>query len=69
MSEHERRDDDLGQAGLAVQRPDNIVPKSDGRVRDEALLAAVRLTRMPMALTDPTKPDNPLVTSIRPSSI
>ncbi len=61
MSEQRGRGGDFEAAGLLDLRSGNGMPETHGRVQDEALLAAVKLTRMAMALTDPTQQDNPLV--------
>ncbi len=39
----------------------NVVHGDQGRGGADVFLAAVRMTRMPMCLSDPTQPDNPLV--------
>ena len=61
MSEQQRRSGDSWQAELPASPPDIVVPKSDDHLLDDALLAAAKLTRMPMALTDPNQLDNPIV--------
>lgn len=62
MSEHkEPPAGDFHQFGKPPQRADNEVPTADDRLQSDVFLTAVQLTRMPMALSDPNQPDNPLV--------
>jgi len=42
-------------------QPRNVVLGDQGRGGTDVFFAAVRMTRMPMCLSDPSQPDNPLV--------
>ncbi len=42
-------------------QPRNVVLGDQGRGGTDVFFAAVRMTRMPMCLSDPNQPDNPLV--------
>ncbi len=62
MNEQEERPGGgFHQSGMPPERPDNVVPTDDDRCQGDIFLAAVQLTRMAMALSDPHQPDNPLI--------
>ena len=49
------------QRGQPPGRPGNVVPTKNKRRQGDIFQAAVQLTRMAMALSDPNQPDNPLI--------
>ena len=51
----------FSQGGQPADRADNVLPTGGARKQGDVFLAAVQLTRMAMALSDPNQPDNPLV--------
>ena len=52
---------DFKQRGQPPGRPGNVVPTKNKRRQGDIFQAAVQLTRMAMALSDPNQPDNPLI--------
>ena len=61
MDDDDRAGGEFHQSGKPAERPDNVLPNKNDRRQGDVFLAAVQLTRMAMALSDPTQPDNPLV--------